>query len=226
MDHTTRTDGFPDFPESCTLPPGSHDTGSDGVAHYINMRDEWPSSRALARRYGRYDAQGFLVDFEHTTAYLQPRKAPSPPTTTCGSPFASSSLTSNSLVDHSSSRSEALIAIPYASTSESGSQSLAMPQIRFSEAYRKWWLEQYSRPKPPATVQLAMKNSSRANWQGFWLARGTLRGCDKVIEQHGPGYWRAKGTMKDTEQRGEADRSDGFWKRVVDKMRRISSEEK
>ncbi|KIW27996.1 uncharacterized protein PV07_07688 [Cladophialophora immunda] len=231
MDQTTIGDGAYGFPNERTLSLGSPDTGSHGFARHVEMQDEWPSSRELTQRSGQYDAQGFLIDFEHSTAYLLPRKAPSPPSR--NSRVSPSSHTRTTLVDDSSEASEAfeasepLIAIPYESTSRAESHTPAWPQIRFSNSYRKWWLEQYSRPKPP--VELATRRSARANWQGFWLARGTLRRSDKVIEQHGPGYWLTRGTMKAPEQFSgaeSAERPHRFWKRVSDKIRIVSSEEK
>ncbi|OAL24283.1 hypothetical protein AYO20_10710 [Fonsecaea nubica] len=207
------------------LSPSSPGTGSAGFARHIETQDEWPSSRDFAQRYSRYDTQGFLVDFEHTTAYTLPRKAPVPPRPS--TPISPSGLTSITLIDQSSSQSVPLIAIPYESTSEADSQPHARPQIRFSDTYRKWWLQQYSRPEP--LVRLASRTSAQGSRQGFWLARGTLKGCDEVMMQQGPGYWLARATMKDAKQDGEAGSADipsRFWGRVVDKVRRISGEEK
>ncbi|KIY03129.1 uncharacterized protein Z520_01596 [Fonsecaea multimorphosa CBS 102226] len=222
MNHTTSADGLGGFPKDHRSSPGSPDTRSDGFARHVETQDEWPSSPVISQRYGRHDAQGLLVDFEHTDAYTMPRKAPLPPPHS--SPVSLSSRTSTTAADHSSSASEPLIAIPYESTSSADSQTPSGPQIRFSDAYRKWWLEQYSRPAP--LVQIANKRPARGNWQGFWLARGTLRGCDNVIEQQGPGYWLARGTVKDAEQYGSAETSLRLWKRVANKIRSVSSEEK
>ncbi|OAG34621.1 hypothetical protein AYO21_11217 [Fonsecaea monophora] len=225
MNQTTAKDDPGAFASETKLSPSSPDAGSEGSARHIETQDEWPSSRDFAQRYGRYDTQGFLVDFEHTTAYMLPRKAPVPPRPS--TPISPSGLTSTTLIDQSSSQSEPLIAIPYESTSEADSQPHTRPQIRFSDTYRKWWLQQYSRPEP--LVRLASRTLAQGSRQGFWLARGTLRGCDEVMMQQGPGYWLARATMKDAQQDGGAGSADipsRFWGRVVDKVRRISGEEK
>ncbi|KAH0845791.1 hypothetical protein FOPE_12442 [Fonsecaea pedrosoi] len=217
MNQTTAKDDPGAFASEMKLSPSSPDAGSEGSARHIETQDEWPSSRDFAQR-----VSWSISNIRPHTCYPGAPVPPRPST-----PISPSGLTSTTLIDQSSSQSEPLIAIPCESTSEADSQPHTRPQIRFSDTYRKWWLQQYSRPEP--LVRLASRTSAQGSRQGFWLARGTLRGCDEVRMQQGPGYWLARATMKDAKQDGEAGSADipsRFWGRVVDKVRRISGEEK
>jgi hypothetical protein len=153
--------------------------------------DEWPASGELALRYGQYGTQGFLLGFENTTAYTQPRPAPLPalvanpvlraarltPSPPPGEPLPLLSLRESP----PQVRPQSFLAIAYESTVPWGPEpplSLPTGPVKASEGYRTGSIGEYLSEK-----RLALNKRVRQNLQGYWLGRGTLRRKDQPVEE-------------------------------------------
>ncbi|KAJ9603560.1 hypothetical protein H2200_011746 [Cladophialophora chaetospira] len=169
---------------SDTLPKRPNTPSSVYSSTYGNEEfgiDDWPANVEAALKDARYDDRGFLVGFENTAAYTCPRPAPSPPqsihpvlTAACSppSPPPNGPLPLLPICEMPNAMSYEAIA-PWTSGPPS---SLPASSVELSQTYRNGYLSQCIEGKQP------VKKRGRYNLQGYWLARGTLKG----LVQHQP----------------------------------------
>ncbi|EXJ60249.1 hypothetical protein A1O7_04401 [Cladophialophora yegresii CBS 114405] len=203
-----------------TPPEGSSAGGSSIYDDMDPFVDERLHGEDPSLRRGRYDERGFLIGFENSTAYTQPRPAPSPTkgrnpvlTAACSPPSTPPNEPLPLLPLH-----QPLIAVPYQSTLPWNSEPpsiLPTTPFKLSEAYRNRCLNQC----------LGRKSTSRKgryNLQGYWLSRRTLRGFGQQEQESG----LQMAVVRETEQSSpsnDSGRSQPLWSRVRDSVRRSNT---